>query len=358
MFAQEARPYAQFLFLFLATCYLFIRAWRERRGDYWCGFLGASILLIYTHYFGLLALGVLTLYGFIYRKQYRLPISWWIGGATLILLAYLPWLTSGIFQAAAHNPKTFSGRNAFWSVGSTTLVTAINFFGNGKPEGLLASSPVWTFAAGGLLFLVPATLAFFVANGKTERQGAVFVAMLCVLPILGAIAAGLLHFQYNIRYVAFCAAPYYILVARGIAVLRPAALRFGLVVLLLAYTANSLRANYFMSRKEDFRSAGAYIRQNLRAGDCGVFLPGFVVPLQWNITQGDAPMFRVLHPQNLNLSSSDCARIWDVSWSISGNPWQWQQAKEERRSLFAAYAATADKDFFWVHVTLFGRKDP
>ena len=56
-FAQEARPYAQFLFLFLACCYLFIRALHTRSLRLWCGFVALAVLLVYTHYFGLLVLG-------------------------------------------------------------------------------------------------------------------------------------------------------------------------------------------------------------------------------------------------------------------------------------------------------------
>src|SRR5262249_48150408 len=153
-----------------------------------------------------------------YRRDYPIPATWWIGGALVTVLSYLPWLTSGILRAAAHDPKTFSGNNAFWSVNGSTFFTAMNFFSNGKPAGLLGSSPLWTFVIGGLLFTAPVILAIGASRGR-GRQHVLLAAMLWVLPVLGAIAAGLVHFQYNVRYVAFCAAPYYVLVARGISLL-------------------------------------------------------------------------------------------------------------------------------------------
>ena len=106
-----------------------------------------------------------------------------------------------------------------------------------------------------------------------------------------------MHFQYNVRYVAFCAAPYYVLVGHGLSKMRPAVLRALLVVLLLGYTANSLRANYFMPRKEGFRAAGSYISQNRQPGDCGVFFPGLNLPSQWSIEHPDPNLFRVLRPR-------------------------------------------------------------
>jgi uncharacterized membrane protein len=355
-FAQEARPYAQFLFLFLACCYLFIRALHGRSLKLWCGFLGLAILLVYTHYFGLLVLGALVVFGFFYRRDYPVPVWWWIGGAAVLVLAYVPWLTSGIVPAAMHSGRTFSGRNSFWSVNASTLFGAVNFFNNGKPTGVFDTSPWWTFAIGGLLFSAPAAFGLLAGKRGPERQNLVLAAMLSILPLLGAIVAGLMHFQYNVRYVAFCAAPYYVLVGFGLSKIRPAVLRALLVVLLLGYTANSLRANYFMSRKEGFRAAGNYISQNLQPGDCGVFFPGMNHPMQWNIEHPN--LLRVLGPEDFSAGLSGCSRIWAVSWSLSGNPWQWEKARTERLPLNAAQSLISEKRFFWVRVALFTRKQP
>ena len=356
MFAQEARPYAQFLFLFLASWYLFIRALHSRSAKLWCAFIASSILLIYTHYFGVLVLGALAIYGFLYRKQHRIPAVWWIGGAAATLLAYLPWLTSGIFQAAAHSAKTFSGKHAFWSVGGSTFFTAVNFFNNGKPVGLLGSSPLWTFVIGGLLFTAPVALALWDAKAKRESPNAMLALMLWVLPMLGAIAAGLLHFQYNVRYVAFCAAPYYLLVGRGISTIRPILARMAWILALLVYTGNALRANFFMPRKEDFRAAGAYISRNYLPGDCGVFFPGFELPLQWSIEHPGQTVFRHLRTHDLSSDVRECGRIWAISSSVSGNPWQWAKAAENQQALEATHTKINEKRYFWVHVALYSRK--
>jgi hypothetical protein len=268
----------------------------------------------------------------------------------------MPWLTSGIFQAAVHSGKTFSGKNAFWSVGGSTFFAAVNFFNNGKPTGLLGSSPLWTFVIGGLLFTGPVALGLFVAKEKRETQNAALAVMLWVLPIVGAIAAGLLHFQYNVRYVAFCAVPYYVLVGRGISIIRPALVRMSLILVLLAYTANALRANYFMPRKEDFRAAGAYISRYHLPGDCAVFFPGFSLPLQWNIEQPDQTSFRSLDAGEFASGRGECGRIWAISWSISGNPWQWAKAATDRQPLETTHTKIEEKRYFWVHVALYSRK--
>jgi uncharacterized membrane protein len=355
-FAQEARPYAQFLFLFLVCCFLFARALRDRSLKLWCGFVGVAILLIYTHYFGLLVLGVMVAFGFLYRREYPVPVAWWMGGAAVLILAYLPWLTSGIVPAAMHSGRTFSGRNSFWSVNASTFFGAVNFFNNGKPTGVFDTSPSWTFAIGGLLFAAPAAYGLWAGKRGTERQNLIFAAILWILPLLGAIIAGLMHFQYNVRYVAFCAAPYYVLVGFGLSRIRPALVRALIVVLLLGYSANSLRANYFMPRKEGFRAAGNYIAENLQPGDCGVFFPGMSQQPQWKIEHPN--LLRILGPDEFDAGLRVCRRIWSLSWSLSGNPWQLEKARIERRPLEASLSLVSEKRFFWVRVALFARKEP
>ena len=180
-------------------------------------------------------------------------------------------------------------------------------------------------------------------------------AMLLVLPILGAIAAGLLHFQYNVRYVAFCAAPYYVLVGRGISGLRPSLLRAGFVLVLLAYTGNALRANYLIPTREDFRAAGGYINRNRLPGDCAVFFPGMLTPVQWSIEQPAASL-RTLEGGDFTSGLSRCDRVWAIARSTRGNPWQWERARIEEQSLEITHTKSSEQRFLWVHVSLYLRK--
>ena len=360
-FAQEARPYAQFLFLFLCTTYLFVRALRERRAVLWWSFIGAGILLIYTHYFGVLALLALLCHALLYRRD-RLRPGWLLGGALVGALSYLPWLTSGVVHAAATSPKTFSGVNSYWAVHWSTFLTAVNFFNNGKPAGLLNSAPAWTFVVGGLLFTAPILLLArrFLRHGngggadEREREGIVLGVLLALLPVFGAMGLGLLHLQYNVRYVSFCAAAYYILTAVGIQNLNSRALRLTIIAGLCAYSLFSLRGVYFVPSKEDFRDALAYVEQNRQQGDCGVFLPNYTVPDQWSIEER-SPLFRVLGASDLSSGVTSCGRVWAISWSGFGNSWGWNKAKLDAQPLAAADTKVNQKDYWWVSVALYSR---
>lgn len=367
MFAQEPRPYAQFHFLVLASAYLFVRALRERRALYWWGFVASSILMLYTDYFSVFVIAALLLSAVIYRKRYPLPYSWVLAGMAIILVTYLPWLSSGVVNAATDSSKTFAGNAEFSAVHAYTFLTAVNTFNNGKPTGLRESSPSWTFALGGLFFGAALALALkkllaarkeIGTSARLDREGMVIAGMLWLVPLIAVIGVGyILHIPYNFRYVSFCAAPYYMLVACGISEIRSAARRWALVVLILAYSANSLRANYFMQWKENWRDAFAYVDRNSKNGDCGIFHPYFRPQQQWTITQADHPSpFRVLSQQDLVRGLSECDRIWEVSWALHDNPAWYASYEKEQSPSQASYAKIDEKRFFGVRASLYTRK--
>lgn len=368
MFSQEPRPYAQFYVLVLSTSYLFVRALREEREFYWWAFVGSSIVMMYTDYFGVFVLAGLFLFALIYKKWYKIPLWRVVAGAAIGLAFYAPWMTSGIFSVATNSPKTFGGTAQFSAVHSFTVLTALNSFNNGKPAGLRESSPLWTFVVGGLLFSIPAALCIwrlFVAktDGETSterrnREGVILTCLLCLLPLCFVMMLGFAsHIPYNVRYVSFCTAPYYILVARGISELRSGALRCVLIVLMLVYSANALRANYFMRWKEDWNDAFAYVQSNLQEGDCGTFFPDYGIPQQWTITQGSRPSFRAIPQVSLATDMSECARIWEVSWALHDDPEWWASYEARRTRLEMTLTKIEEKRYFGVRVGLYARKD-
>ena len=368
MFAQEPRPYAQFHFLVLCSSYLFVRAMRENRALYWWSFIGSSILMIYTDYFGVFVITALLLCAGFYRKRHPLQRSWVVAGVAVTAVLYLPWLASGVVHAATNSSKTFAGTSEFSTVHWYTFLTAVNSFNNGKVTGLRDSSPWWTFLVGGLLFgtalvlCVKKLLATKQEDGTSvqlDREGAVIVGMLWLLPLFAIIGLGnILHIPYNFRYVSFCAAPYYALAAYGISGLRTAAWRWGLVALILVYSANSLRANYFMQWKENWRDAFAYAELNSKPGDCGIFHPAFKAQQQWTITQANRPSpFRVISEENLARGLSECDRIWEVSWALHDNPAWWASYGTEKSPSKVTHTKIEEKRFFGVRVSLYNRKE-
>ena len=366
MFSQEARPYAQMHFLALASAYLFLRALREERADYWWGFVGGCVLMIYTNYFGVLLIAALLLVAVVYRRRYRLRLWWVLAGGAVTLVLYTPWLASGIVRRALQPGNVARQSADYAAVHWWTIFSVVNSFNNGKPVGLRSDSPWWTYVVGGLLFSAPLLLLLRkpspTAEGQSgeqrDRQGIVIAGVLCLLPILLTFASGrAFHVPNNVRYISFCAAFYYVLVARAIFELPFRAVRWGLVALILLYSANALRANYFMRWKEYWTEAFAYVEANRQSGDCGVFPPDLPQQKQpWEVTQAEGPpLFRMVSYESLDSRSSGCERLWEIAAAPRDDWRQWNDYKKNRDAIPSSYAKVQEQRFYGVRVTLYRR---
>ena len=323
-YAQETRPYSQVLFFSVTSMLLFVIAFRERRGGLWLLFCFSGALTIYTHYYGGLVLLSLLVYALAYRKRYGVPLSWIIGGVCLIAALFSPWLISGVLEQALDAPKMLRGAvpPPWFAVHWDTPIVAINTFNNGRPWGLLRPSfPLRTYLVGSVLFLGPLlyALATAIRNtnvsrwGDRHRENTVLLVLLLILPMVLVIGLGAaVHLQYQISYIAFCAAPYYVIVAHGMARLPSSPLRVALVVAVLVYSARALRSNYYLPYKENYRDALASMASQYQEGDCAVFSPSRGVPKQWEIYGYDqvVPGLVVTEPDSLLDVGESCDRVW------------------------------------------------
>lgn len=368
-YSQEARPYSLLLLLSILAAYLFASALRLRNRLWWCAFVACAVLLMYTHYYAAFILIALCLAGILCRKRYPIPPAWWAWGLVVAALCYTPWLLSGAIQSmlARSGGTAHPGQVSSLSVRWYTPIAILNWFNNGKVLGFHASSPWWTYLLGGFLFSVPAVLAIKEPfRSKASREGGrrhtesiVFVCLLCVFPLLSVLAIGLIATFYNIRFTVFVVGFYYVLVARGIAALRPGLLRYGLLVLLSAYSLYALRAMYFVPYKENNRDAVAYVASAYTDSDCVIFWPeqrGGGPSIYWQVYQWRHPGIRVRDLSGIRAERADCRRVWlvvDRTW--------WKNLDTRRldlgRQLLEQYYSTrARKLYFGAEVVLYERR--
>lgn len=365
MFSQEARPYAQMHFLSLLSAYLFLRAFREGRALYWWSFVGASTVMLYTNYFGVFLIAALLVVAVVYRQRSQLRLWWVFAGAVAGLVLYSPWLTSGVAHEAIKPGRVTGGTAEYSAVHWWTFLSILNSFNNGKPAGLRSDSPWWAFVVGGLLFTLPLLLLLKKllatepqsAAADRDREDIVITAILFLLPICLILLCGkAAHIPYNVRYVSFCAAFYYVLVARAILEIPLSAARWALVALILVYSANALRSNYFMRWKENWDAAFAYVEANRQPGDCGAFPPDFRVLLQpWTVTQAGRPSFDIISQQSLAAGAPGCNRLWEVTAAPRDDWRQWNEYKKNSDPIPASFGKIAEQRFYAVHVALYSR---
>lgn len=366
MYSQEARPYAMAGCFSACAIYCFCIAWRERRWLAWCGFIGFAILMLYTQYFTGLVLACLFFYSVFQRKHFGIPALWWLVAGIAVVIAFAPWLTTGIIESALRSPKTSFKSQPFWfAVDRLTYIRDLNAFNNGNVDNLvtLRSFRRSCLVAGWLLFSMPALLALrpLVSRGAAPTgrfpggQSLALLAILWIAPHLVLIAMGLLGMQYHVRYALFCMVPYYVLAARGITTFPVPAARAVWVIGIILYSSFALRANYFRPYKENYRDALLHLASAQQPGDCMVIFPNNIdLPIrEWTVYLSSRTPPRVISPDVIESGAGDCGRVWFVAWQVF--PEDADQLHQIERKLPTFFTKTEDRHYFWVSTTLFAR---
>jgi hypothetical protein len=127
-------------------------------------------------------------------------------------------------------------------------------------------------------------------------------------------------------------------------------LRRVLVILLLAYSVYTLRANYFIEYQENYRDAFAYLVRHSQERDGCIFLPFREVPMQWTIYQDNQPL-NVTTLEEALTNPADFKRIWLVSYHRTQRAVE--QAKAGKHRLETAYVHVERQRYFWVDLDLY-----
>jgi mannosyltransferase len=313
-YSQEARAYAMGMLLGTLCIWFWLEARRTARWACWWLFIAASLLLIYTHYYGISVLIALALWTLWNSKTE--PVRWTQWGVLLLVdtVAYIPWLSSGVVASFRASHKLSNNFAAHW----ITPLTTLNWFHNGKWQGFEQPSSLPVVLVGGVLFLIPVLMAL---RGARRRPNVMLLAMLFLvamaLPLVPSLLTGM---QFAVRYVVYALAPYYILAAVGICQVRPGWLRIAVVMAICVFSARGLRTNYFIPGKTDYRGATAWVSNNERPGDCVVFSPSpGLTPLYWRVYhRSGVPLGLSTIPGDPLPTASSCHRLWLV-WDET--PW-------------------------------------
>lgn len=224
-FAIQARMYGlASLAVFLCALFAY-RAWLENRVMDWVGFTAAGLCAAYSHYFALVAAGVI--YGLLFLcclcRRRKLLKPWFIASLVTVVL-YLPWLKCFLQQLA------YKVNNEYW-IAPLTL------------SGMISEAIALVHADGFSVFPL-----FFVLLGlglliRLVRDRAAAPLLALVVPmltmVLGVGISLLIRPIFIFRYLAPCGALIVFFLAYGVGTIRKETLYGGAVaVLLTAFSAN------------------------------------------------------------------------------------------------------------------------
>lgn len=361
MYSQEARQYAPLLFFVISSLYLGLLATERNDCWLWVAYAISISLMIGLHYYGIFIYLVLAAYMVMAYYQRKAQLRWILSTMVPPLVLLSVWLWLVLDYSAIDEKPVFTTQPPWFALGPHTLPDTIGRFNNAHVYGLLNPSPAWAWWVSVILFSISAILGLTCYGTRSLRERlawigsgyAVLVFTAVVIPIGLAVVLAWLGAKYDPRYVIFCIAPYYVLVAKGITSIRLAWLRGVWLLLVLLFSVYALRANYTVPYKENYRDALAELAANYRESDCVVFLPFGAPPLEWAIYYGGLKSLRETTPENLEREDGSCERVWLVTYRRV--EWAVTIAEDGERVVERRYEKVKESRYFWVHVSEYRR---
>ncbi len=287
-YSQETRMYAMLTLLALLMAYFMARALLDGKRWAWIAYLVCAIAALYTHYYAffvLLFLNVVALY-LLWRGLIDGNVFWrWVGLQALAGVAFLPWLPTMLNQIRAGG-GSWVGRSG--APGLRALGTAATSFTVGPDSQWY--TPLLrrvAYAAFGLLCIVGALSPL---RRRQSSTGMAFALIYLVVPILTAWLISQVKPLYSVRYLLPFLPAYYILIAQGLDMLRPAGsgvknVRTVLSALalggLLLVSSIGVVGSATHQQHADWRGIAAHVVDQSQPGDVVVFAPG------WNVKPFD-----------------------------------------------------------------------
>jgi len=282
-YSQEARMYALAVLLGLGASWAFWQAIQRPRLWRWAIYVIVSAAALHTFYYALLLLLCHGLYlGYLLicdhvvaradgstRRDAVKRLREWLLAQVSITLLFLPGARLLIIQLMQGTWDWVAGKYGRPSV--YALVDTLRAFSLGDQWPDL----MWLQWGGFALFVV--MLLAGIGRWRWRREAIAYtvrfdpprvflLAYLCV-PVLAIWAFSQWKPGYLLRYLLLFLPPYLTLVAHGLATLRPRAIRWIALTLLLLVTALPLAYSYVTPQKEAWRDVAQQITQQAQEGD-------------------------------------------------------------------------------------------
>ena len=235
-YAQEVRMYSLLLCLSLFSIWLFARFLNNGKG--FLPLFIINVLLVYTHYFGLLVLGA-EVAAVLYLQRAR-----WLRMMTMtgvVLVFFLPWV---IAVSRAAGEASALGQNIGWMT-RPGLKAVIQFVLNlVEPFYYQASSadPMSIFKVSVPMFLILAAavvwyFSYWKIHAEEDRAAIKFLSLISILPLSGAFAASWLlpYSVWGSRHLIILFAPVSIFLAIALMKIPKPGVRTAALVFILLF---------------------------------------------------------------------------------------------------------------------------
>lgn len=283
-YAQEARGYSLVLLLTIASSLLFLRAIDRPTAGRFAAYAIVSVLAVYAHFFAAWVLAAQFLAAMLFPDRPGLR-GQFIGvqAAVAAGVAPLAIAASRRYGALAWVPRPTIG----------TLVS----FGN-ELTGYAGSGLTMLYLLLCAACLLGGRRAPGSADERRLRWQRQFLLAWLALPISGTLAISWLFSPiFSARFLFVSLAPLSLVAAGGVRVIRPNWVKLSAMIAVFAFAFGGLRTWYTKIKKDDWRSAAAYVVSRAAPGDGIAFVPlGGRWPVEYYLEQlrpGGIPLVSV-----------------------------------------------------------------
>jgi uncharacterized membrane protein len=301
-YSQEVRMYTLMLLLTLISMYFFVRFVERTSLAISVGYVLSTVLLLYTHVFGLLVviaqnIYLVSLVCFSPERTFRLRK--WIGLETVVIALFGPWIVVLIYKALSVEKSTVPGPTG--PTADTIVQWTLAPYANTLVQTFATYSGTTALL---VIFFALAVLALFtyrklrgsmdwkaplkalesyswelrISNTVTVYFLAVWLLTISALPLIGTRLVAQMYFGrseliYPARYLIGASVALYILAAKGLQNVKYAYAKLAVICVIALLSASSLQPYYNTIAKPQARDATGFVDRNLTSGDLVLVAP-------------------------------------------------------------------------------------
>jgi len=282
-YSQEARGFSLMAVLALISMYFFVKLLGDRSLTSLIGYVCASILLMYTHFYGLLIILVQDIFfvsTIIFSNNERKSnFREWILTQGLLAVLYTPWIGFLITQMIGI-------QDGYWIPTPTAASILLTFLAYAaKSRALLLC-----FLGLSLLAVLAPRRTVEKPNPKTRLESAngsprtiglsdtakiwLLVLWLAVPIVLPFVVSQLTTPIYYTRYTIAASLAFYILIAKGVQEIPNRTLKSMVIASLIIFSLPNISGYYTRVDKQQWRDLADYMHKNAETGDLILFNAG------------------------------------------------------------------------------------
>jgi mannosyltransferase len=336
-YAHELRMYSLLVCFGLLTLWLFVRWWNSPRTSRldWLTLFTAHLLLVYTHYYGWLIVGVEVLSMFL-RRHGRV---WFTALISLLLLCYGPWVAA--IMTALEARSVDLGTQLGWHYKPGIVDVAAYYAQLNGSFTFARSTTIGILIFGGVILW--AAYDIWIRSKLSEPNKRLvfnFLMALSLLPVVSAFIASRILPQsiWHARYLIISAVPYLLLIALAVTQLRPRWLRILLTVVVVVWSGLS---GFNEVQRSDTRIAWDVLAREMRANEPA---PGPIkvyalddfprYPMTFYLEGAGDNRFRIVRVTLADISQLKDDRLWiiypEATWPFPSSASHFVQAQGYR----------------------------